>query len=135
MNALVTPLTTLPSMLMDTLETPNRLPVKVDAAGRVWVAGKAQDCRAFLPACSRGELVFAPEDVCVLQGPWGPDPDMHLILSGRCARQTGRRLELVLDDGLSLQATHHLDACAVPTLTPMQRVWLSIPLQALQYCR
>lgn len=135
MNALVSDLTITDPIMTNTRDLPNRLPVKVDAAGVVWMEGKPQDCPPFLPGSSRGELVFEPADICILLGPWGPDPDSHLILSGCCSSQEGNLLTLVLDTGRALQARLPMNDSQMPRLMPRQRVWLSIPLNALHYCR
>ncbi len=113
----------------------NRVPVKVDAAGIVWLAGKPQACPPIFPCSSRGELVFAPADGGLLLGPWGPDPDHHLILSGRFAGQQEGRFRLALDGESGLQVDLPLEAATRVQLRPRQRLWLSVPLSALEYCR
>ncbi|GAA0693752.1 hypothetical protein GCM10009104_21440 [Marinobacterium maritimum] len=116
-------------------ERMNRMPVKVDASGGLWIEGRPLVCPPIFPCSSRGELVFSPGETGVLLGPWGPDPDHHLILSGRLSGQQEGRLILTLDSGLMLQACHPVNTSASLELRPRQRLWLSIPLSALEYRR
>ncbi len=135
MNAPVSTCIFAECVALEAPEVVNRVPVKVDATGTLWIEGKPLVCPPIFPCSSRGELVFAAEETGLLLGPWGPDPDHHLILSGRFAGQQDERLSLTLDGELVLQVSLPQNVAATLQLRPRQRLWLSIPLSALKYCR
>jgi hypothetical protein len=114
-------------------DVPNRLPVKVDVGGSAWLDGKPLLCPPVFPASSRGELVFRSMDAGVLLGPWGPDPEQHLILSCRVLNRQDRLLRLTLEGGRCLDVW--LSGQFNTELKPRQRIWLSIALSVLQYHR
>ncbi len=119
----------------DSLDPLNRIPVKVDGEGNVWMGGRSLGYPAVLPCSSRGELVFAPSDTGVLLGPWGPDPDSYLILAGRFSGLDGALLQLTLEGGPVLKVRVPASVITSMQLKPRQRLWLSISLSALKYCR
>ncbi|GAA0783743.1 hypothetical protein [Marinobacterium sediminicola] len=135
MNAQVSILNTNEQRALENVVAPNRIPVKVDVAGRVWLEGKLLTCPPRFPCCSRGELVFSPCDVTLLLGPWGPDPDNYLTLSGCYSAQSGDSVTLVLDSGLKIRASLPGGIRCSSTLKPLQKVWLAIPLAKLQFCQ
>ena len=114
----------------------NRLPVKVDTCGGVWLEGGLLNCALVLPFSSRGELVFKPSDTFVLMGPWGPDPSTHLIVPA-CVETIGTevplaRLNLRLPNSGKLLSVCVLSKAA-QALCQGRKVWLSVPLGALDY--
>lgn len=114
--------------------TLNRLAVKIDGDGRLWLDGRRHDGAGRWPRASRGELRFRAEDACLLLGPWGPSLQTHLLLSGRCGRIDRHGVEVQIGRQTVRAAWPASADGELPTRTG-RRVWLSVPWSALEYRR
>lgn len=122
------------------LEPYNRLPVHPESNGTALMIGRQslQLPSGLGPVTTAGELMFASDCASLLLGPWGPDPRRHLMLRGRlssfCTGGSQLCLELEIERGLPLVRLslprHRYENLF---LKHGQRLWISIPADALQF--